>query len=279
MQLSAQDREKLKEIQVNMLKNFIAVCEKLGLTYYALGGTVLGAIRHGGYIPWDDDIDVGLMRKDYEVFVKEGQKYLKDGYFLQTYDMDKFPINFAKIRDENTTFVESTTAHIKGVSNGAYIDIFPLDYYPEVKGKAYHKKKRKYETFMIAAAGYRNLSMKTRLRQMWGKVLITLNPSLNSVEKIIKKREELFASVTESTVIANNCGAWDEKEVMPISVFGKGVKVAFEDIQILVPENYDEYLTRLYGDYMTPPPVDKQVPHHAVTDFSAEESYKTRLGR
>ena len=92
MDLTAQDREKLKNIQMELLKDFIAVCEKLGLRYYAIGGTALGVVRHGGYIPWDDDIDVAMMREDYEIFLKEGQSLLKDGYFLQTFDTDGFVI-------------------------------------------------------------------------------------------------------------------------------------------------------------------------------------------
>lgn len=127
MNLTDEEMLRLKACEVSMLKEFIEICEKLGLRYYALYGTLLGAVRHQGFIPWDDDIDVGMMREDYEVFVREGQKYLSEHLFLQTYESDpEYISGYAKIRDNNTTFIE-TSVKSRKMNHGIFIDIFPLD--------------------------------------------------------------------------------------------------------------------------------------------------------
>lgn len=124
----------LQLAELEILKEFIRVCNKLKLKYFLDSGTLLGCIRHGGFIPWDDDIDVSMPREDYEIFLKKGQKELKTKYFLQTYNTDKEYTNiFAKIRNSETTFIESTVKNLD-INHGIYIDIFPLDgFRPEKK--------------------------------------------------------------------------------------------------------------------------------------------------
>ena len=119
--------ERLKAIELDILKAFIDVCKKNSLNYYLLGGSCLGAVRHHGIIPWDDDIDVGLLRADYNKFMEVGQKYLPEHYFLQNYRTDpEYYVNFAKIRDSRTTFIESSLKNLH-INHGVYIDVFPLD--------------------------------------------------------------------------------------------------------------------------------------------------------
>ena len=101
--------QELKRVELDILARFIQVCQQLDLRYYILQGTLLGAVRHQGFIPWDDDIDVGMPRADYEIFLREGQKLLGEPYFVQTFLTDPpFTANFAKIRNSNTTFVETS---------------------------------------------------------------------------------------------------------------------------------------------------------------------------
>ena len=98
--------EQLQVAVLDIFKEFLCVCEKLNLKYYLLGGTLLGAVRHKGFIPWDDDIDVGMLREDYEVFLAHAQELLPDHLFLQTYKTDPgYHHVFAKIRNSNTTFL------------------------------------------------------------------------------------------------------------------------------------------------------------------------------
>ena len=117
----------LKQIQTNMLKEFIEICENNKLQYFVIYGTLLGTIRHKGFIPWDDDIDVIMARNYYETFMKIGQKSLSEHLFLQNHITDKnYLCNFAKIRNNETTFIEIATQNID-INHGVYIDIFPLD--------------------------------------------------------------------------------------------------------------------------------------------------------
>jgi len=102
--------KKLKDMEVSMLRECISVCEKLGIKYYLIGGTLLGAVRHGGFIPWDDDIDIAMTRADYEVFVSKAQEFLPNNLFLQTNKTDPEALmNFAKIRNSDTAFIETST--------------------------------------------------------------------------------------------------------------------------------------------------------------------------
>ena len=127
------DFEALKKKELEILKNFISCCEKMNLTYYIAFGTLLGAIRHKGFIPWDDDVDVCMPREDYDRFIREGGKYLPENYFIQTMESDpKYALNFAKLRDSNTTLFEKHVIDVD-INHGVFIDIFPLDGY--IKGQ------------------------------------------------------------------------------------------------------------------------------------------------
>ena len=120
----------LQKIEFGILKEFIRICEILNLKYYIVCGSALGAVKYGGFIPWDDDIDVALPREDYEVFLCEAPKYLPEHLFLQTYKTDpKIPVIYAKLRNSNTTYIENSCKSID-MNHGIYIDIFPLDGYP-----------------------------------------------------------------------------------------------------------------------------------------------------
>ena len=131
--MNKEEQEKLKQIELNLLVCFKEICEKHKLDYFLTGGTLLGAVRHKGFIPWDDDIDVGMPREDYETFLRVASSCLPDGIFLQTRKTDpEVPFNFAKLRDSRTTFIETSIKDLD-INHGVYIDIFPIDYFPASK--------------------------------------------------------------------------------------------------------------------------------------------------
>lgn len=263
--------ERLKAIELDILKAFIDVCKKNSLNYYLLGGSCLGAVRHHGIIPWDDDIDVGLLRADYNKFMEVGQKYLPEHYFLQNYRTDpEYYVNFAKIRDSRTTFIESSLKNLH-INHGVYIDVFPLDYYPE---KSMLFKAKDLLLKARASVEYEaDFSYKMKALQKISRVFC---PSVN---RAVEKRDELMQSVSNSNLIANICGAWRDKEITPKEWFGDGIEVEFEDILVNIPRNYNEYLTKLYGDYMTPPPVEKRIGHHYTEVIDLDISYKEYANR
>ena len=140
----------LQKVEFDILKAFLEVCERLNLKYYLVCGTALGAVKYQGFIPWDDDVDVALPREDYEIFCKKAGELLPKGFFLQTYKTDKaYPAIFAKIRNSNTTFFEKTIEKLP-INHGVYIDVFPLDGYPEDKktAKRLERKKQLYKLML-----------------------------------------------------------------------------------------------------------------------------------
>lgn len=260
----------LKKAELDIFARFLQVCEKMNLRYYILGGTLLGAVRHQGFIPWDDDIDVGMPREDYEIFLREGQKHLEAPYFLQTFRTDpEFTANFAKIRNSNTTFVE-TSLRGRKMNHGVYIDVFPLDFYPDdPQTERNLRRKNWFLTGRIAATFYYSdkLPLKSRLKHLACKMLCP------SVEKALQTRDDLFRSVTAGSRIVNHCGAWGDREVVPTEWYADGCELEFEGLKVKGPKEYDKWLVQVYGDYMQLPPVEKRIGHHYCDIVDLHKSY------
>ena len=117
----------LQQKELELLTLFIQICSQLELRYYLVCGTALGAVKYGGFIPWDDDVDVSMPREDYEVFLQKAPALLPEHVFLQNYRTDPaFPQIFSKLRNSNTTYIEKSAGKLP-INHGIYIDIFPLD--------------------------------------------------------------------------------------------------------------------------------------------------------
>lgn len=263
----------LKRIQIEMFCEFIKICENNNITYFLLGGSCLGAIRHKGYIPWDDDIDVGIPRPDYDRFLQIAQKQLPDNIFLQTFETDKnYTQNYAKLRRSDTTFIETLSKNLD-INHGIYMDIFPLD------GASKSNLKTSLDFLRIKLLTYKiyeayqiekKLSIKAVLLNI---VNFFYAPTIH---KAIEKKDKIIRRYPyeSSSIIANWCGAWGKKEVMPKSIFADGTTSSFENIEVVIPKEYDQYLTRMYGDYMELPPEEKRVSHHDNEVIDTTKSYK-----
>ena len=270
------DVQRLKSIELEMLKSFAEICEKLNLRYYLIGGTLLGAVRHRGFIPWDDDIDVGMPREDYEVFLKEAQKYLPEYYFLQTRKTDpEYLSNFAKIRDSRTTFLDKAVKHRK-TNHGVYIDVFPIDYYPDTKCKQlifdfkkFLQKFRLRGAFIIPEEEKHAAHIEF-LAKMLSICLMVIYPTTTSV---LDAEDRLFKKEKNSSLVANLCGYWGKREILPASLLAETCDVEFEGLYFKGPKEYDKYLTRIYGDYMKLPPVEKRVSHHYCEVIDLDKPY------
>ncbi len=264
--------EQLKQAELDIFKHFLAVCEKLNLKYYLLGGTLLGAVRHRGFIPWEDDIDVGMPRKDYEIFVRSAQQYLPETLFVQSILSEPtFHANFAKIRNSETTFIETTAKKLK-INHGIYIDIFPLDYHPddEKEQRIFFRRNKSLQR-KIATVFYIDPSSKTFISKIRTAVLKILHPNIH---KFVLKREELIKSCKDGTKWANYCGAWGKKEIVPKEWYGDGMLLDFEGLKVNAPSHYHEWLTQVYGDYMQLPPVEKRIGHHYTEIIDVNKSYR-----
>lgn len=265
------DKEKmneLKQIELEIFKSFIRVCEKLNVKYYLLGGTLLGAVRHKGFIPWDDDIDVGMFREDYEKFVSEAQQYLPSNLFVQTYLTDEeYPQVFAKIRNTNTAFIETSVASLK-MNHGIFMDIFPLDGYSKKADSWIRQTKIKLIGYRISCGwNIDNISLKAKVLRIVSKIVY---PDL---KKAKKSKDQIYKSIQKTDKIANYSGMWGRKEIVPSEWYGEGTELIFEGLKVNAPTEYDKWLTQVYGDYMTMPPVEKRVTHHLTTAIDFEKSY------
>lgn len=266
----------LKNLELDMLRAFVEACSKLSLRYYLVGGTLLGAVRHQGFIPWDDDIDVAMPRADYEIFLREGQKYLPQQYFVQCLNTDPaYAMNFAKIRDSRTTFVEYAVRKYP-MNHGVFIDIFPLDYYPEGEKD---QKKMDFQQKIFKSRTRSAVEVPKESRHSFP-VELGLNTfaalaclPYPRFHKALEAREKLHKSVPPSEKWANYCGAWGKKEIMPAAWYGEGVELTFEGLTVMGPEHWDKWLTQVYGNYMQLPPVEKRVGHHYAEAIDLEKPY------
>lgn len=263
------DEKKLREVQLDILKRFIEVCDGLGLKWFLAYGSCLGAVRHGGYIPWDDDIDVAMPRADYEKFLEAAPEKLGENYFLQTAKTDPdYPQCFAKIRRSDTTFIETSVKDFK-INHGIYIDIFPVT---EYRPSRLFDLKAKYYDLCVSRSYFvpeRKKSPKSILKAILCSPIRDYRVARDRKEKLIKR------AATEGTGVCSTlCGIWRTGENVPTSIFDGVKKVPFEDLEANIPEKYGEYLTLIYGDYMTLPPEEQRVAHHYCEVINPERSYK-----
>lgn len=255
---------KLQQAEFELLKIFVKICEKHNLTYFLVCGTALGAEKYSGFIPWDDDVDVGLPREEYERFLEIAPYELPNWCFLQNYKTDTgFPFLFTKLRNSNTTYIEKNVAHIH-MHHGVYIDIFPLDGYPtDVREQKKLRRKKKLLTWMQFCALRGDTRPKVQIRN----TIFRLLGYQHRTAKTMKKMEVLISRYSNDTSdVWCNHGNWQgELEYAPRWHYGQGSWRVFEGLPVRVPENTDAYLTQKYGDWRAELPVEAQIGHHLYT--------------
>lgn len=251
----------LQKIEFDILKEFISLCKKLNLKYYLVCGSALGAVKYNGFIPWDDDMDVALPRSDYEIFCKKAQELLPKHLFLQNYKTDtEFPMIYSKLRDSRTTYIEKSVSG-RNIHHGVYIDVFPLDGYPEdinARNKI-EKEKRRY-SFLSMCCFNANYSYKIKLLVAIEKLFRVHKKSFKFTKRLDKC---ISAFPLEKSEYWCNHGNWQGKlEYAPKWHYGDGIDVTFEGLCVRIPEKYDDYLTQKYGDWRADLPKEQQVGHH-----------------
>ena len=264
---------RLQLAELDILKTFIAICDKHHLTYFMLGGTMLGAIRHKGFIPWDDDIDMGLPRADYDRFLQVAEKELKAPLQLHTTQNGKGLYSYYYTRIENTDIQLIKKATINQTQIPVWIDVFPLDGVPDDDQqmlKWVKKCKRWKKVFSYSQASYTAATDERRKKRGRAESLLRSAFLALKLDRLIntqwawKKldrvaRENDYAT---SRRIMNVCGAYGMKNIFDKSFFGEGALYPFEDIQVRGPKEYDKVLSQQYGDYMTPPDANHRERHY-----------------
>lgn len=280
MQIDENDcriEHQLKYVELELLKEFIRICENLELSYFAVQGTLLGAVRHKGFIPWDDDIDVGMPRTDYEVFVERAPELLPEYYFLQTFHTDpEFYHCFGKLRDNRTTFIENTACKLKRMNQGIFIDIFPFDYYPENRLAAHlFEIKKCVLRYRLRSKFYIPQDDVFSITNILRKILMCIAWIVCPSEyKALEESERLYKSVCPGRLLVNNGSPWGKREVVLKSWMQDTEEHAFMNMSIRIPKGYDAYLTHVYGDYMKLPPEDERRPHHYARVIDPETPYQ-----
>lgn len=261
----------LQKCQLEMLIKTVNVLDELGLKYCLIGGTLLGAVRHQGFIPWDDDIDIGMPRADFDRFAKIANEHLPEGLFYQDKMSDvNYPYSYAKIRKDNTLFIERPLKDID-MHHGVYIDIFPLDYSSEdLRKQSKHIKKVIYLNYIsISPTLAKSENNKSITKKIQVLILRTLKfMGGKSIERMLDKNLRKYFN---TAFIGNLLGIKRTKELMPLNIFtdeyGNFGKIAFEGVEFTCPIKVDEYLTQIYGDYMQLPPEDKRTSHHQTDEI------------
>ncbi len=264
-------RKEIWAIELELLKKIIEVCEKYDLTYFAIGGTLLGAVRHKGFIPWDDDIDIGMPRKDYEKLLQIVDKEFDEDIFFQTPYNDNLFRGHAQLRASKTTAV--LPYEINGRFNqGIFIDIFPYDEYPVNK---LSKLAQGFELKFIEniLRGYYGISCGVKAKI----IQYTLSKPLGKLfgtSRLYRRYEEICSKYDGkgSGLVRNFCLAYNNKlNLMRRNDMYNLMKMKFEDIYINVPKNYDKILKKSYGSYMEYQIVSST---HGGVIFDTERSYK-----
>ena len=247
-------------LQLMIAKEVKRICELHKIQYFMIGGTLLGAVRHKGFIPWDDDLDFGFVRSDYERFLEVCKTDLSDEYFLQTWDTDpEYALPFAKIRLKGTHFVEKNTGKAHLCEDGIFVDLFPFD-----KCKNPDKRQVKtafYQRLLLMKNGYDIAHDGGMLKKAVyaGIKAVSLFFSRASIQRALQKS----SMKDNGSDRAYLCDHYERP--IQSSLTESLIPIPFEDDAFLSFSSYDEYLTVTYGDYMTPPPEDKRENYHGIT--------------
>lgn len=263
----------LQKVEFGLLKIFCRICEELNLQYFMVCGTALGAVKYGGFIPWDDDVDVALPRSDYERFLKEAPALLPDDVFLQNYRTDSaFPMMMTKLRASNTTYIE-TDKEMLPINHGVFLDVFPLDGYPDKKWEqsSLEYKKTVANWKCTCVLQYPKHYHRVRVR---GWLFRQLRYHEKTAKVLAKLERDLSKYDIETSAIWCNHGNSQGKlDYAPRWHYGDGIWTCFEGLRVRIPENYDAYLSQKYGDWRAELPEEKKKGHHYYTVLDVEKPY------
>ena len=254
-----------KEILFEMLKYVDEICKKNNIKYFLSGGTLIGAIRHKGFIPWDDDIDICVPYNDYRKLItilKQDNKY----NVHNTYDDEDYYYFFTKLTDKRTILIEDNYNRIKDM--GVFLDIFPFFHLTDSieEYKKLYKKIKKLEKQYFRFYGYEKYYYnKSKIKSIIKAIIFF--PQFLLKRKYKKNRQILLDLIEKNDIVQSN---YIGNSIPPNSyilrftkeIFAEMVDAEFEGIKVCVPAGYKEYLTQIYGDYMQLPPENQRVTQH-----------------
>lgn len=249
--------EQAKFVMLRLLRVFDDICQKHQLRYWLDGGTLIGAIRHNGFIPWDDDIDVAMLRDDLKIFLEIAAKELPEDIFLQTQKTDsRYVLYLTKLRDKYSTYREENNEKLN-CHKGIFIDIFPMDFIKHHRLQAILK-------LFIHGTNYSKLTKVERFIQSF-----IGRPVRKFVTYFHLPLYDVLNNLFHTTVEDAECLAYtmelNETKQFPKDIFPLQTH-KFEGYEFFIPNNYDSYLKSYFGNYMELPPVEERQTHNIGID-------------
>lgn len=260
----------LKELQavlLELLQEFDRVCRKHNIPYVLFCGTAIGAVRHKGFIPWDDDLDVSMLRSDYEKFLKVAPAELKEQYFLQAEGSEHWALPFSKLRKNNTTCLEKYHPKDNQMHQGIYIDIFPCD---NASDREWVRKLQYYSARIVWAKALTKRGYETDSKLK--KVFMTCCRLLPSkpFHKFAKKANKKDSALVQTFL---SCTSKYSKGVYKREWFSETMDMDFEGFKFPISAHYDDVLSLMYGNYMQiPTEEERKVKVHAIL-IDTERNY------
>ncbi|MDV7691171.1 LicD family protein [Enterococcus faecium] len=254
--------EEIHQELLELLVEFDRICSKLNISYFLSGGSMIGAVRHKGFIPWDDDLDLMMLRKDYNRFIQYSDE-LSPKYQLNCLELTPdWDYPFAKI-DLTTTYIndEYRIAH-----HGLFLDIFPIDMLPDDKGSQ-EKIAKKIKLLDLLRGSGTKKKFKPSEKHKVLKTLLRPYANFRGPHYFAEKMDQYAKKMNNMNNNSNTAGVMvvpthGTKEFLPKDAFSEKIEVEFENKKTYLPYGYKKYLENLYGDYMKMPPIDQRVPAH-----------------
>lgn len=265
-----ENRKKLWAISLDLLLEFNRVCEKHNLTYWLIGGSLLGAIRHKGFIPWDDDIDLCMPRNDYERFIHLSDEFISP-YFLQTPYTDPYYFySVSRLRNSNTTYIVNTFKY-QGFNHGIYVSVFPLDYWEDEGGiERYNRIKALLQdnsAYMRKSIPNKTEEDLARIKQHSGRDPLEVYEEVHAIASRFNDNPTDELALAICTVYPYG------KLIFNADDFNQTMLGDFEGFRFPIPAGYDGILKKHYGNYMEFPPVEHRGTWHSGVFIDADNPY------
>lgn len=281
--MTPQDLDKVKMIQLEIMDCIHRLCVNNGLNYYIIGGTLLGAVRHKGFIPWDVDIDIAMPRADYDQLRKlcVEQELLNDRYYYCDYLTKKnYPRPHAIICAKNTKiYLKHDALNKYTEQTGVYIDVFPLDNAPDDEKLRERQMKRLTNLRLFKAYRMPYSYSYKKYKILAHRCVAAALSIVSSIDAINKRqhKEMLRYNGMHTECLCSMASKYSyEKQCMPREIFGTPVALPFEGREYFAPEKHTEYLARIFGNYMELPPLEKRQANfdiYAKVEYFSESSH------
>lgn len=260
------DLKKLHNTETEIMEEITRICRLKKLTYFLIGGTLLGAVRHKGFIPWDDDLDIAMPREDFEIFINECRENLKPKFELDYINTNnKYWLPFAKVRNRNTIYQENIQKK-NNQKMGMWVDIFPLDYTNDCEGKSLQKREKHIKKLkgILYLKNLREITPEDNFIKRVGISVLQIIPNRflhYLINKLMKgkgnNKNKYFVNFGSQYGIKKQTHLKDK--------YFPAIDVEFEGKMYKAPRDYDYVLTKIYGkNYMELPPIEKRVTHNPI---------------